>query len=775
MSQLLPTLQARDLEAGLVDFLTTTFALVDADARAALEDFLRHDTGGIFKGPYVRLRLPFSPASSDWQQHLDWTPPDFVPYGHQAAAFERLTSKPVAGSGDGVRTPLPTLVTTGTGSGKTEAFLVPILDHVLRARQAGVTGMKALLLYPMNALATDQAGRLAGLIAGDLRLAGVTAALYTGEPGPPRTTVTADGLITDRTVIRDTAPDVLLTNYKMLDQLLLRHDDQPLWQQSAESLTYVVLDEFHTYDGAQGTDVAMLLRRLALALEHFRGPDQLEDRGPLAGLVPVATSATLGDQGDPAAMVDFATTVFGVPFDASCVVTESRRSLAEWAGEAEARVAAAKLVPLILAGSALTALNDAVDKLDGDALTETVLRHLYGPAEVDVGTVAAADLVRGHPQLRALVAAAASPRDLDGLAESILTADEDEDQARVLVGNLIAALSHVRATGGRDQVSVETHLWVRELTRIDRVASSLPGYRWGDDGALAPPDLTGASAHRPAFPAVYCRHCGRSGWGVELAPTGEGLASDDRDIRSHHAAGEGRFRALLHAPQEAAAEVEAEGLVWFDVRARELGSRRPADTDDDLREGWILPVLALLRAPEDDSRGDRCPACDQPDGIRFLGSAIATLLSVSLSSLFGATQLDAQEKKALVFTDSVQDAAHRAGFVESRSYVLTLRAAIRACLTEEQVNLERLVDRIIDRAGDDPFDRYRLIAPDLVGRAEFDAFWQSATLARVPDRTRRLVRQRLRFDLICEFGVQSRIGRTLEATGSVVALSLIHI
>jgi hypothetical protein len=769
VSQLPPTLQARDLEAELVDFLTTTFALVDADARAALEDFLRHDTDGIFKGPYVRLRLPFRPASSDWRQHLDWTPADFVPYGHQAAVFARLSSKPAAGSGDGVRTPLPTLVTTGTGSGKTEAFLVPVLDHVLRARQAGVTETKALLLYSMNALATDQAGRLAGLIAGDPRLTGVAAALYTGEPGPPRTTVTADGLITDRTVIRDTAPDILLTNYKMLDQLLLRHDDQPLWEQSAESLTYVVLDEFHTYDGAQGTDVAMLLRRLALALEHFRGPDQPDDRRPLAGLVPVATSATLGNQDDPAAMVDFATTVFGVPFDPSCVVTESRRSLAEWAGDADARVAAAGLVPLTLAGTAITALNGAVDSLDGAALAESLLRHLYSPAEIAVETVAAADLVRGHPQLRALVAAAAAPRDLDGLAGSILAADEDAELARVVVGNLIAALSHVRATGGRDQVSVETHLWVRELTRIDRVASSLPGYRWGDDGALAPPDLTGASAHRPGFPAVYCRHCGRSGWGIELAPTGQGLASDDRDIRSHHAAGEGRFRALLHAPQEATAEVEAEGLVWFDVRARELGSRRPADTDDDLREGWVLPVLALLHAPEDDSRGDRCPACDQPDGIRFLGSAIATLLSVSLSSLFGATQLDAQEKKALVFTDSVQDAAHRAGFVESRSYVLTLRAAIRGCLTEEQVNLERLVDRIIDRAGDNPFDRYRLIAPDLVGRAEFDAFWQSASLARVPDRTRRLVRQRLLFDLICEFGVQSRIGRTLEATGSVVA------
>lgn len=52
-------------------------------------------------------------------------------------------------------------MTTGTGSGKTECFLLPILDHVLRARRTGHSGMKALILYPMNALANDQAARLA--------------------------------------------------------------------------------------------------------------------------------------------------------------------------------------------------------------------------------------------------------------------------------------------------------------------------------------------------------------------------------------------------------------------------------------------------------------------------------------------------------------------------------------------------------------------------------------------------------------------------------------
>ena len=343
MSELLPSAQAREIRDGLLDYLTTTFALADPDARLALAEFLSDREHGIFKGPYLRLRLPFRAAADGWQSILGWDI-GLTPYGHQAAAFARLSS---ADLGPDKPRPLPTLVTTGTGSGKTEAFLYPILDHVLRARRDGVAGMKALILYPMNALANDQAKRLADLLTTRDELAGITAALYTGQEGPERTRVSADGLITDRAIIRDEAPDILLTNYKMLDQLLLRYDDRALWRQSAASLQYLVLDEFHTYDGAQGTDVAMLLRRLGLTLKSHLPDDALTDeelRRPLGRITPVATSATLGDQSDPAAMIGFARTVFGDDFDADSVVTESRLGLAEWTAGAADRVAALGLV-----------------------------------------------------------------------------------------------------------------------------------------------------------------------------------------------------------------------------------------------------------------------------------------------------------------------------------------------------------------------------------------------------------------------------------------------
>ena len=129
----------RDMRASLVEYLATTFALADDDVRDALNSFLTDPADGIFRGPYLRVRTPFRQVTADWLPPLHWSPKGFLPYEHQAAAFERLSTA-------GGRVAQPTLVTTGTGSGKTECFLYPILDHCARERAAGRRGIKALIL-----------------------------------------------------------------------------------------------------------------------------------------------------------------------------------------------------------------------------------------------------------------------------------------------------------------------------------------------------------------------------------------------------------------------------------------------------------------------------------------------------------------------------------------------------------------------------------------------------------------------------------------------------
>ena len=165
--------------------------------------------------------------------------------------------------------------------------------------------------------------------------------------------------------------------------------------------------------------------------------------------------------------------------------------------------------------------------------------------------------MQAHPLVHEIVAATEQAVDLGDLAEALfpeppaspVSAGEDERVA--FLTHVVAALSHVRATVGRAALSVDLHLWVRELTRINRAASSTTRYLWSDDGALTDPAHADAGAGQHAFPAIYCRHCGRSGWGIGLAAVGANLDADDTAIRRNHATQEGRFRALLYAPLEA--------------------------------------------------------------------------------------------------------------------------------------------------------------------------------------------------------------------------------
>lgn len=822
MSQLLPTVQARRAQESLTEYLRTTFALADRDVQAALDRFLSDPNDGIFKGPFIRTRTPFKPQPGGGDA-LEITPGKFEPYGHQARAFERLSSRHL---GEGKR-PQPTLVTTGTGSGKTESFLYPILDHVVRHRRHGGTGVSALILYPMNALATDQAQRLARMITEDPQLGGIRAGIYVGDQGDKRRSrVSAEGLINDRESMQSNPPDILLTNYKMLDQMLLRIRDQPIWSESALSLRYLVLDEFHTYDGAQGTDVAMLLRRLGAKLKSLWPDDHPmisdEDRArPLGLMTPVATSATLGDKNDPSRILTFAHTVFGEDFDEDAVVTESRYNVDEWAALPGMELDEVQLALEPITGfdhfrtlealrwiesdedfdeelvwddrelglRALSTLFD-LDEYEASKFTEFLEDEVlwgivYGRFGSDTGKILS--LIKSHPLILKILKITSVATSLDELMYE-LYGYADNDEGRYL-SYILAGLSSIRASEGISSPTLEVHLWVRALTRIDRSAGGETEFAWSDDGHLIT-DNAGAwddNSARERFPAIYCRNCGRNGWGVVKAAVGNQLAAPDEDtnIRRESMSKNSRYRALISAGGEAdeyafsGGNVDDmhENLAAFNVRERNFVDPKKvfgsATIPDDLAEafgaGDILPVLCFQGSDaEEKSKGEYCPACGERDAIRFLGAAVATLLSVGLSTLFGDENLDDHEKKSLVFTDSVQDAAHRAGFVESRSHVLTLRNVIAEAVGDS-CTLDALAGRIINLAGDDSAKRYRVLPPGFSTDrfADVRAWWQD------PERSNRRavdkVVNRLSFDAALEFGLQTRFGRTLSTTGTIHA------
>src|SRR5699024_9710684 len=166
----------------------------------------------------------------------------------------------------------------------------------------------------------------------------------------------------------------------------------------------------------------------------------------------------------------------------------------------------------------------------------------------------------------------------------------------------------------------------------------------------------------------------------------------------------GRFRALIldistagEAADHTSAETSRRRYLNLDTATLDLHG--PTEDDPDPR---TLRVLAHASLDADQRSNDQaCPACEEKDAIRFLGTRLATLLSVSLTSLFGTPGLDLQEKKALVFVDSVQDAAHRAGFVEARSHTLTFRSVVHGALTEQPTPLAEIVDRLVAAASTD--------------------------------------------------------------------------
>jgi DEAD/DEAH box helicase domain-containing protein len=193
------------------------------------------------------------------------------------------------------------LVTAGTGAGKTECFLVPVIDDLLRHPRRG-GGVRAILVYPLNALIESQRERLAAWVEG---LGGrVRFALFNGDT--PETARRAGERSTPtelkcRKDIREKPPEILVTNITMLEYLLLRPADASILEKSAGALRWIVLDEAHTYAGAQAAEMALLLRRVRTAFGV--APDDVRL---------VATSATIGGEPDaPGKLRDFVAALAG--------------------------------------------------------------------------------------------------------------------------------------------------------------------------------------------------------------------------------------------------------------------------------------------------------------------------------------------------------------------------------------------------------------------------------------------------------------------------------
>lgn len=785
---MIPSALVDALGRGMEDFLRASFSSTTPGFDRALEGLLRDP--GISKGPWVEVMLPF--RKGERRDQLPGLTLPFTPFVHQEAAFARL-------GGTDKRS---TLIATGTGSGKTECFLLPILSHCLQ--RVGEPGIKAILIYPMNALATDQALRLARLVHGTPALRGaVTAGLYVGEDadGPERSShagMGPDHLITDRATLRRSPPDILLTNYKMLDYLLIRPEDRPLWAGTERgSLRFLVVDELHTFDGAQGTDLACLLRRV-------------KDRACAgAGQVCcIGTSATLGGDGrgdvGRAELRRYAEEVFGEPFGDDAVIGEERQSLDAFRGDAMIRFLrtpgpddAESLDPARatdpagwVAAQAALWLDEPPPGHPADmdwrlalgaqlrehVMLENLLRRLRGrPARL---ADLAGDLARGLPALRTAAGegrlaewALLSFLGLISWARSPVEESPEELAAREEAG---------RPRPGAPFLQARVQLWQRELRRMVATVEETPRLTYSDD--LLP------EAARTHLPVVHCRECTGMGWATVLAPTAPtrfdvGLRRfyDAYFARDPHVAfvfpeaaepwlarpKDSMRRTLRHTPQ---------GL--FAV----VGEPEDADPEDatgETAESGVRPDLRVVVVRQTEDRGGRlvlsrsCPFCETVEGLSVVGFQAETLTSVFVDQLFASRLND--DKKLLAFSDSVQDAALRAGFLSARTYGIALRIAIQQLLASRDapVPLAHLAHAVStwwrEARGRSPVEWLAtFLPPDMAWLREWD---EARQLGDVPAGSPlpALVERRLVWETCAEYGLDARIGRSLPRTLSSVA------
>jgi hypothetical protein len=643
-------------------FIKSSYRLADPALRTQFE---RHvdDADVLVKGPYVTLTrefertTPLASLTASGIGHaslakLHWPFGDEPLYAHQESAFRAVHA------GRNV------VVTSGTGSGKTEAFLLPVLSELLDAKARGITGTKAILLYPMNALANDQLLRLRALLAGS----GVplTFALYTGESEEVAGTLGAplEGYErTRREDIRRNPPDIILTNYKQLEFLLIRKADRALF---TPAMRFLVLDELHSYRGALATELACLIRRLKARCGIGR-----------ADLRCIGTSATASqDAGGDVALARFVTTLCDAHFDAHDIIGE--RYVPD-------EVSAVRYEPpIVVPDEALVAAAASGDVPSLALLAERMSGRLLPESGDIVSQVQA--VMAGHSHVLALRELAKVPRTYDELA---VAWGQHADLAQVLseeaTARVVEALVLLGSIGDdtrRPTLRPKLHSFFHGVYDVGLClnAACRTLVRDGQDHC---PKC--GSAIRPA---VLCRTCGQDyvkvKWDDEhpthTLPNDEFLSDDhtafiasrivvvaDEDEDDDHddegaAPDPLRVRRARRAPRR----LPRWGEAWVEHRTGRVSYEAPDDP-----EGWSLQHV--LRG-----RGSTCQVCKgrypRGDILTLLRTGVAA--SVSVLTTHHLDKLEPADRKLLVFADNRQEAAHQAGYMGDRHRQFAVRHAI---------------------------------------------------------------------------------------------------
>lgn len=774
---MLPSVISTQVESALKSFLVNSFDMSSPlfrreDGTTAMDDFLA-EPGNLSKGPYLSINLPFRQSVLARNYFANINMP-FVPFEHQAKAYHRLSAAK----------PQSTLVATGTGSGKTECFLYPLLNYCASRKSQGI---KAIVIYPMNALATDQAKRFANTIDSNTDLRSkVSVGLFIGqEDDTPSKAMSRDKVITCKDTLRKSPPDILLTNYKMLDFLLMRPKDQPIWRfNESDTLQYIVVDELHTFDGAQGTDLSCLLRRLKHKLKT-----------PEDHIACIGTSATVGN--DFSALTDYANKIFDSKFENSSVITEDRYNVEEYLKDSKLEHFNAPSVSDIPSGDALDNPQNYINKVITAWFGNATL-HINKDWESEQGRtqrIALGDALKQHRFFRSLLnKLQGTILSVDELAQDLLSGAHNS----ILLESFCALISVARQSVDEDAetldkrlannkarpvlpfLQVRFQLWLRELRRMvasvgqqldnQHGYSQLPYIAFSDD-------LTNKEDDSRYLPIVHCRDCSATGWGG-VRPANEMQIKDDTALFYQlYFANNPEAILLFPVPENSDVTLlkDIGQQVKLCPKCLTLNVHAHKDICSHCEHDTLTTVVyvndtkpkALKNGGSKLVASHNCPFCQSENGISVLGSRATSLIGVLAQQLFGSSFNE--DKQLITFSDSVQDAAHRAGFLTARTYPLMIRSLIAHVVAEggEDISLASLAENVgvyaENRCKDIPDFVGTFIAPDMEWLRDFNSLKADGVLPESSN-LKHLIYKRLGWEAFSEFGLKTMLGRSLERT-----------
>ena len=648
-------------------YMYTTFPILDKKLKTAIKKKIREEKL-LWKEPYLSIAKNF--VSKDTLDEAakkgligKETAALFrkagieVLHSHQQEAIERISSGKNA------------IVATGTGSGKTESFLIPITDYCLKNR---IPGVKALIIYPMNALANDQYERMRKLFDGSQITFGMYTSATPFEAAKRPHEALANEMAT-REEIQKTPPDILLTNYAMLEYLLIRKEDRKIFRD--KTLRFLVMDEVHTYTGARGAEVAMLLRRLK---EHalVSGSE----------LVHIGTSATVvGTNEATKDIVSFAGNFFGDKFDEESVIFEKHKE-----PTIPSNMVSTKL-PDLAEGDLRVSPDDSV------GISELAKKVM----DIDLGRNVFEELyeIFGNYRIAYHIEKILSERilSIEELAKEIksevperkntdLKQLEMEIKAYLILG--VAAMKD-----GKRKIRPKIHLFIRGMNGLVKCMKCGEIYSSGIENCPKCGSMT--------FPIEICRHCGKDFMRTEASSQVEGLflrpyESFESDENTYHLT---KSLETIGDEEDDSSKV----IVYDKYVCDKCGYVSDIGSSDDecpiCGEGHLIAFKAAT------GKMKKCPVCKGRYGIREvvtpLNSGVASDVSLITTSLI--SNLDDEERKLLIFSDNRQDTAYQAGYMGDRHLKFTLRQLIYEVIRkakdsgETPYNIEAMSDIIYEK------------------------------------------------------------------------------